>query len=196
MEEKPARKLPKAARREQLLETALTILRGHGADALTLGVLAERAGVSKPVAYEHFGTRAGLLIALYRRLDERQIGVLAEALAAAPRRLEDVADVISEAYMACCEAVGPEWHAIAAALKGDDQMDAAQQELIDRYVRIVADALAPFSPLGPGDLHLRCVGFLGAAETISRDMLRGRTDRGAAVAGFAALIVGGVSVNH
>lgn len=192
MDEMPSRKLPKAARREQLLETALTILRAQGADALTLGVLAERAGVSKPIAYEHFGTRAGLLIALCRQIDERQISILRDVLARAPRGLTDMADVISEAYMACCEAVGPEWHAIAAALKGDEQMDAAQQELIDRYVQTIADALAPFSPIAPSDLHLRCVGFVGAAETISRDMLRGRTDRGAAVAGFAALIVGGV----
>ncbi|MHC8285601.1 helix-turn-helix domain-containing protein [Pseudomonas sp. XS1P51] len=33
-----------------------------GTDALTLATLAERAGVTKPVAYEHFRTRSGLLI--------------------------------------------------------------------------------------------------------------------------------------
>ncbi len=39
-----------------------------GTDALTLGHVAECAGVSKPIAYEHFGTRAGLLDRALQRL--------------------------------------------------------------------------------------------------------------------------------
>ncbi|MFC7557085.1 TetR/AcrR family transcriptional regulator [Pseudoroseomonas wenyumeiae] len=56
------RRFSKAERRRQLLDTALLIVREEGADRLTLGHLAARAGVSKPVAYDHFGTRSGLLI--------------------------------------------------------------------------------------------------------------------------------------
>jgi len=53
---KPASsRLPKAERR-QLLAIALVIVREEGADRLTLGHLAARAGVSKPITYEHFGT--------------------------------------------------------------------------------------------------------------------------------------------
>ena len=104
----PARKLPKAERRDQLLDTALTIVREEGTDALTLGHLAERAGVSKPIAYEHFGTRSGLLIALYERIDDRQVAALLQALERTPRRLGDVARVMSDAYMACYLTAGPE----------------------------------------------------------------------------------------
>ena len=64
--------MSKDQRRAQLLETAAVIVRAEGTDALTLARLAEQAGVTKPIAYEHFGTRAGLLIALYRYFDERQ----------------------------------------------------------------------------------------------------------------------------
>jgi AcrR family transcriptional regulator len=190
--EKSGKRLPKAARREQLLATAMNIVREHGADALTLGFLAERAGVSKPVAYEHFGTRAGLLIALYRQIDERQVKALVDALAHAPRRLEEVARVVSAACMRCYASAGPEWHAIAAALKGDEQMDAVQQDLIDGYVAIFRDALALFSSLAPDELHLRCTGIVGAAEALSRDMMRGRTDEATAAANLAVLIVNGI----
>lgn len=188
----PARKLPKAERRDQLLDTALAIVREEGTDALTLGRLAERAGVSKPIPYEHFGTRSGLLIALYERIDDHQVAALLQALERTPRRLEDVARVMSDAYMTCYLTVGPEAHAIAAALSGDGQMEAFHQRLLDRYVAFYQDALAPYSALPPDALHLRCVGLIGAAEAISRDMLRGRTDEARATAALAALIIGGL----
>ncbi len=188
----PARKLPKAERRDQLLDTALAIVREEGTDALTLGHLAERAGVSKPIAYEHFGTRSGLLIALYERIDDRQVAALLQALERTPRRLEDVARVMSDAYMACYLTVGSEAHAITAALSGDGQMEAFHQRLLDRYVAFYRDALTPYSTLPPDELHLRCVGIIGAAEAISRDMLRGRVDEVQAAAALAALIVGGL----
>ena len=189
----PARKLPKAERRDQLLDTALAIVREEGTDALTLGHLAERAGVSKPIAYEHFGTRSGLLIALYERIDDRQVAALLEALERTPRRLEDVARVMSDAYMTCYLTVGSEAHAITAALSGDGQMEAFHQRLLDRYVAFYQEALAPYSSLSPDALHLRCVGLIGAAEAISRDMLRGRVDGARAMEALAALIVGGLA---
>lgn len=190
MNDPSPRKLSKAERREQLLETALAIVREQGTDALTLGYLAERAGVSKPIAYEHFKTRSGLLIALYEQIDNRQVAALLLALERTPRRLEEVARVVSTAYMNCFTAVGPEWHAISAALKGDEKMEAFQRELIDSYVALYSDALAPCSKLPEDELRLRCVGIIGAGDAIARDMVRGRIDEAAAAASLASLIVG------
>lgn len=184
------KKLSKAERREQLLETALAIVREQGTDALTLGYLAERAGVSKPIAYEHFKTRSGLLIALYEQIDNRQVAALLLALERTPRRLEEVARVVSTAYMNCFTSVGPEWHAISAALKGDEEMEAFQRELIDSYVALYRDALAPYSKLPEDELRLRCVGIIGAGDAIARDLVRGRIDEAAAAASLASLIVG------
>ncbi|MBC8136296.1 MAG: helix-turn-helix transcriptional regulator, partial [Fibrella sp.] len=56
--------MSKAQRREQLLQVAYEIIRSEGTDELTLARVAEQAGVTKPIAYEHFGSRSGLLIAL------------------------------------------------------------------------------------------------------------------------------------
>ncbi|WP_327147885.1 TetR/AcrR family transcriptional regulator [Nocardia sp. NBC_01329] len=178
---RPAKRLPKAERHRQLLDTALRIIRQHGADALTLGVLAEAAGVSKPVTYEHFGTRSGLLIELYRRIDDRQADALRAALARAPSRLSDIAQVMSTAYMDCHTTAGPEWHAVSAALKGDAEMDSVQHELVQRCVLIFRDALRPFSDLDPAELHVRCIGIVGAAEALSQEMTRGTIERIAAI---------------
>lgn len=187
-----ARKLPKAERRAQLLETALAIVREEGADALTLGRLAERAGVSKPVAYEHFITRAGLMIALCHQIDAAQMVALKSAIAAAPQRLDTIAEIMAGAYMDCHVAIGPEWHAITAALKGDEEMDRAGQAMLDGYATLYAATLGPFTALDSAELHLRCTGLIGAGEAISRDLIRGRVERPAAVAAFTALIVAGL----
>jgi AcrR family transcriptional regulator len=187
------RKLPRPERRTQLLDTARDILRECGADALTLGHLAERAGVSKPIAYEHFGTREGLLIALSEEIEARHVGKLKAGLEKAPPTLPAIADVISSAYIGCALESGPEWLAMSGALRGNAQMDAVQQALADDYVAIIAAALARFSSLSPDDLRLRCVGLAGAAETIARELIRGRIDENTASANLAALIVYGIA---
>ncbi|WKB55485.1 TetR/AcrR family transcriptional regulator [Eleftheria terrae] len=189
MNDTPAKRLPKTQRREQLIETAMAIVREEGTDALTLGRLAERAGVSKPIAYEHFKTRSGLLIALYKELDARQVAALLHALERTKPRLEDVARVVSRAYMHCYLELGPQWHAISAALKGDEQMDAFQQELIDGYVALYCDAFAPLVRLSRKALRLRCVAIIGAGEALAREMLQGRVEESAATAALASLIV-------
>lgn len=188
-------KLPKAQRREQLLQTAHAIVREDGTDALTLARVAERAGVSKPIAYEHFGTRGGLLMALYQDLDDHHLATLREALSRAPRRLEDVARVAAEAYMACY-ATGPQAHAIAGALRGDEEMDAFHQGLIDNYVDLYRGILAPYSALPERMLHICCIGLVGAAEALSRDMLRGRIEEPEAAATLTSLIVEAMAVTR
>ena len=184
-----ARKMARQDRRKQLLDKALTIVREEGTDALTLGHLAEYAGVSKPIAYEHFGTRSGLLIALYQLLDDQQVDKLVAALEQAPKYLEDVARTLSYAYMDCCRSMGPEWSAISAALKGDEQMEAFQLQLIDDYVDSYCSILAPYSSLDRQQLRSRCVGIIGAAEAIAREMMRDKLEVSAAADLLRSLIM-------
>ncbi|AKF87335.1 hypothetical protein MFUL124B02_41450 [Myxococcus fulvus 124B02] len=189
MSETSPKKLPKAQRREQLLDVAVAVVREEGTDALTLGHLAERAGVSKPITYEHFQTRAGLLMALYERTDARQVAQLQEALERTRRKLEDVARVMSAAYMSCYTTSGPEHSAIAAALKGDGQMEAFHQGLLDQYVDFYQRTLGPFCDLPREALRQRCVAIIGAAEALSRDVLRGAVAESTAANTLASLIV-------
>ena len=185
----PAKKLSKPERRKQLLETAHEIVRAEGTDALTLGYLAERAGVTKPIAYEHFESRAGLLVALYQEMDNRSVASVQEALKRTKPRLADVARVLAKAYIDCYCTIGPEWHALAAALKGDEKMESILQSLIDRYAALYCDAFAPFTKLPKEDLRLRCLAILGAGDAITRELSLGRTTRSAAVATLATMIL-------
>lgn len=187
------KKMARGDRRAQLLENAHAIAREQGTDALTLGALAERAGVSKPIAYSHFETRAGLMIALYKQINDRQVAALAAAVERTPSRLDDVATVVSEAYMDCYTSVGPEWHAIGAALKGDAQMDAYQREMNEGHVAFYVEALGPLSPLPIDDVRRRCVGIIGAAEALSGAMVRGTTTRQEAAESLATLITSWLS---
>lgn len=187
-----SRKLAKPERRAQLIETSKYILRECGADALTLGHLAERAGVSKPIAYEHFGTRDGLLIALSREIEERHTGKLKKALLDTKADLASIAGTISATYIGCAAENGSEWQAMSGALRGNAEMDRVQQELADDYIALISGAIAPFTNLDDDDLRLRCAGIAGAAEAIAREFIRGRTTEEAATASLAALIGNGV----
>ncbi|MBF6341312.1 TetR/AcrR family transcriptional regulator [Nocardia abscessus] len=186
-------RLPKQARREQLLDTASAIVRAQGADALTLVTLAEAAGVSRPIVYDHFGTRPGLLLALYQRLDEQHRAASARALREARPVVTEIAQVLSAAYFACAVDM-PELTGISAALKGDPDMEAVQRETYDSYTDLMASALQPHSGLTPEALRLRCIGILGAAEAIATELNHGRTTTADSVTALTDLIVGSLHI--
>jgi len=188
----PLRRLSKAQRRLQLLATALDIVRKEGADRLTLGHLAISAGVSKPVVYEHFGTRSGLLIALYKSMDVAQSNALREALTTGERSTEDVVERLAVAYIHCAVDTDGVWQAVGAALAGSDEKGVVHQELLDGYVQLFATVLAAHSRLSRTDLERHCVGFIGAGEALSAAMLRGQCTEAEAAKTFAALMQGGL----
>lgn len=165
------------------------MVRAEGTDAVTLVSLAERAAVTRPITYEHFKTRSGLLIALARHIDDRQADRLRETLSKASPRLATVARAASNAYMHCVLEVGPEWHAISAALQGDEEMDAVQRELLQRYADIFYDAFAPCTRVPKRELQRRCVAIIGAAEALARELLLGESDEATAAATLRSLIV-------
>ena len=60
-----------ADRREALLDAALDVLSSEGEPAVTIGSVAERAGVTRTLVYKHFDNRDDLLIELNRRETRR-----------------------------------------------------------------------------------------------------------------------------
>ena len=78
----PRQRLARSDRAIQLLSVAWEIVRNEGTGALTLGYLAARAGVTKPVVYDHFQDRNGLLAALYVELRHHKDGASPDRLAA------------------------------------------------------------------------------------------------------------------
>src|SRR3954447_8695442 len=75
---RPAR-LPRSARRKQLLAAAQEVFVANGYHAAAMDDIAERAGVSKPVLYQHFPGKLDLYLALL----DTQAEALADAVIAA-----------------------------------------------------------------------------------------------------------------
>ena len=68
MEAQVARqRLPRAEREEQLLSVAHQVFSERGFRAPSMDEIALRAGVSKPILYDHFGSKDGLVAASIRR---------------------------------------------------------------------------------------------------------------------------------
>ncbi|RKR06708.1 TetR family transcriptional regulator [Kushneria sinocarnis] len=187
-----SRRLSAAERRRQLLDTALEIVREEGADRLTLGHLAARAGVSKPVAYDHFGTRSGLLIELYRVIDQRQTTALRNALTTGERDLAETAAMLAATHVHCHADTSGEWHAIGAALTGSEEKEAVYQELLDGYVQLFVAVLKPHCELAEAELERRCVGLIGAGDAISAAMVRGHCSEAEAADTLTLLIRSGL----
>jgi len=168
----PRSRLSKQARHAQLLHVARQLIRDEGTDGLTLGRLAQRAGVAKPLVYDHFGTRAGVLSELYREFDARQHEMLDAALEGATPELGVVAQVVAGAYIGCVLAEGRELADVVAALTGSPTLDRLHQEADDAYIAKCRTALTPFSwtePIGIADLRA----IVGAADALARAALTG-----------------------
>lgn len=162
----PRQRLPRQERYRQLIETAWRIVREAGSDALTLGSLAEQAGVAKPVVYDHFATRNGLLAALYNEFDTQQHALIDAAMQASKPTLDSRATVIAGAYVDCVLALGRELPGVRAALEGAPELEAMKRETETVFLEKCRELLAPFAPgkdITPAGLRV----LQGAAEALS-----------------------------
>ncbi|ASJ62312.1 TetR family transcriptional regulator (plasmid) [Sinorhizobium meliloti] len=159
-------RLSREQRRRQLLDLAWHLVREEGSDALTLPRLSQEAAVAKPVVYDHFGTRNGLLIALYRDFDARQTEMIDAALAGSGPTLEDRARVIATSYVDCVLAQGREMPGVLAALAGSPELEAVKRDYQLAFIEKCRRALAAFV----GRRGIEPAGFwamLGAANALS-----------------------------
>ena len=60
----PHRRVPRDLRRRHLLELATELFSERGFEAASMDGFAQRAGVSKPVIYDQFGSKEGLVVAV------------------------------------------------------------------------------------------------------------------------------------
>ncbi|MDQ7983687.1 TetR/AcrR family transcriptional regulator [Pseudomonas sp. G34] len=162
----PRRRLPREERTRQLLEVAWQLIGDEGTDALTLGKLAEAAGVTKPVVYDHFGTRNGLLAALYEDYDERQTRIFDAAIDAAAATLQDKSRVIAASYVNCVLTQGREISDVVAALTGSPELAAVKKQYQHAFIEKCAAILAPFCS-GKGISTASLWAMLGAADALS-----------------------------
>ncbi|CAM3234374.1 MULTISPECIES: TetR/AcrR family transcriptional regulator [Pseudomonas] len=172
----PRRRLAREDRLRQLLDVAWQLVSDEGTEALTLGRLAELAGVTKPVVYDHFVTRAGLLAALYEDFDRRQNQVLADALDASAATLADRAWVIASSYVDCVLLQGREIPGVIAALSSSPELETLKRKYEAIFLDKCRDALAPFAA-GATVSQAAMRAMLGAAEALSHAAASGEISR-------------------
>lgn len=163
----PRRRLSREDRQRQLLDMAWQLIREEGTDALTLGYLAEKAGVTKPVVYDHFTTRAGLLAALYQDFDRRQTALMDAALDNCEATLSGTASVIATSYVDCVLTQGNEIPGVIAALASTPELEKIKREYEAIFLEKCRSVLSPFAEGGNiSQAGLRAM--LGAAEALSQ----------------------------
>lgn len=167
-----------------MLDSAMEIIRAEGTNALTLVTLADKAGVTRPVVYDHFGTREGLLVELYRDYDQRIVTAMHAGLEQRARSLGAVASVLASAYVDGVVDAGEECEEVFAALNGSPETRKVLVESRDFYIAEFAAALEPFARLDLPAL----TGMLSAVEGLARAAADRRISRADAIA-TASLIV-------
>jgi AcrR family transcriptional regulator len=163
-------RLPAARRREQLLEVALEVFARQGYHQASMNEIAEAAGVTKPVLYQHFDSKQELYLEL----------------------LHDVADKLTEAVLkGTAEATGPhdqvergfraffEWMAEKPArfgilFSGDTLREPAFSKVAYDTERTTAEAIARLIDVeGMDDDHRLILGYslVGMSEVLCRQWL-------------------------
>lgn len=93
--------MTRQAREQQLIGVALSVFAEKGYQETTVEDIASRAGITKPVIYDHFGSKEGLLSAVVQRISDELGQTLIDAWATltAESTLEDVFRVAIRAYV-------------------------------------------------------------------------------------------------
>ena len=85
-------RLPAAERREQLLHTAVAVFAEHGFHATSMNDVAEAAGVTKPVLYQHFSSKRELFVELLADIGAELRETIAKATADASGPRQQIED--------------------------------------------------------------------------------------------------------
>jgi AcrR family transcriptional regulator len=121
-------RMPRMARRAQLLESALEVFVAQGYHAAAMDDIAERAGVSKPVLYQHFPGKLELYRALLEQSADRIIDATREALASTHDNKQRVLAAVQVFYDYVANAQG----AFRLVFESDLTSEPVVREQIDR----------------------------------------------------------------
>ena len=169
-ESTPARgtRLPRSARREQLLGAAQEVFVANGYHAAAMDDIAERAGVSKPVLYQHFPGKLELYLALLDQHAQSLEKRVREAL----ESTTDNHDRVYGCVGAYFDFVDDPGGAFRLVFESDLRNEPAVRERVDRALQrsvdAIADTIARDTGLHREDAEMLSCGLAGAAEVAAR----------------------------
>jgi AcrR family transcriptional regulator len=166
MSGRPAR-LPRDQRRIQLLDAASEVFASKGYHAAAMDDIAEAAGVSKPVLYQHFPSKLDLYLALLDQSCDRLADVLEDALSST----DDNANRVNATVAAFFEFVSSSGD-FRFVFESDLTADGAVQQRLSRVNAAISDAIAGViaddTSLPPPQAKLLAVSLVGIAQVSAR----------------------------
>lgn len=169
-------RLPAAERRLQLVDVAIETFSRQGYRDTSMNDIAEAAGVTKPVLYQHFGSKRELFLELLRELGGRLRAELALSAAAAtgsPRRQ------VTDGMRAYFRWVAAHQGGFELLFSGDSRYDPAFLREVGRVEGDIADTVASLIVVdGLDEQHRRllAMGVVGMAERAGRYWVRRQLD--------------------
>jgi AcrR family transcriptional regulator len=167
-------RLPAPARREQILDVSVQVFARNGFHSTSMNDVAEAAGVTKPVLYQHFDSKQDLYLALLEEAGLRLRNAVAKGVASASNG-KQMTEMGFKAYFRWVA----EDHDAFLLLFGSRANRDEESTVAIR--RITAEAAAAIAPLIAADIapdHQRTLahGLVGLAEGATRHLIeRGDT---------------------
>jgi len=194
-EQSPRLRLPRSQRRRQLLGAAQEVFVAQGYHAAAMDDIAERAGVSKPVLYQHFPGKLELYLALVDQHAEELEQRVRDALASTTdNRLRVTASI--QAYFDFVDTDGEAFRLVFETdLRNEPAVAERVQRALQRCVEAIATTIAGDTGAPADEALLLSVGLSGLAEISARWWLdsRDRIPKDQAVRLLSALAWRGLS---
>jgi AcrR family transcriptional regulator len=168
-----ARRLTAGQRRRQLVAVALELFAQRGYRATTMDDIAEAAGVTKPLVYQHFSSKRALYLELVNSIAQELLIAVKTAVAQARGPRQQV-EMGFAAYFRLVISREAEFR----LLYGRDHADDKELGLALRTVEdAIAAAIEPLIDAGLDDDHRRLLAYavVGMAEGASRRFMEQRT---------------------
>ncbi|MDP3889627.1 TetR/AcrR family transcriptional regulator [Nocardioides sp.] len=182
--------MPRRERRAQLLESALEVFVAHGYHAAAMDDIAERAGVSKPVLYQHFPGKLDLYLALLDTSCDTIIENCRVALASTQDNKHRVEATMAAFY----EYVASDTGAFRLVFESDLTSEPAVRGHVDRVTTecaaLITDVITEDTGLPKEASHLLAVSLVGMAQVSARFWL---TETGGITQRDAAALVAGLA---
>ncbi|MGO4255462.1 TetR/AcrR family transcriptional regulator [Marmoricola sp. RAF53] len=192
----PARgsRLPRRARRAQLLESALEVFVAQGYHAAAMDDIAENAGVSKPVLYQHFPGKLDLYVALLDQAVDKVIDGTRQALESTDDNKQRVAATMHAFFTY----VASEQGEFRLVFESDLTNEPAVRERIDRVTTecagLIAHVIHDDTGLPDEASRLLAVSLVGMGQVSARFWLQDRLLGNDTIAqGDAASLVAGLA---
>lgn len=137
----PRRRLRGDVRREKILEAATRVFAERGFDGTSFGDIAKVAGITRPVVYDHFGSKEELHLVLLERERDRILEHVKVQLVADDSPEERVYRAL-DAYFAYVETHPYAWRMLFRETAGDAKVANAHRRIQSQAHVAVATLLA------------------------------------------------------